>query len=58
MDNWEVLKEEIIKTADNYRDEMFKKIDDAKNSELLNAVRSLSTRLTAIEERLPPKEDD
>lgn len=49
---------EIIETADNFRVDMLRKLDEAKNNEILSAIRGLNTRLDAIEARLPENEDD
>ena len=49
---------DIEKSIKELRDEFAVKLEEAKNNEIIVAIRSLGTRLSAIEERLPPPEEE
>lgn len=64
MDIYETLTAEInqkvdkiIEDGEAFRLDILRKIEDARNNEILSALRTLNTRLNAIESRLPKEKD-
>lgn len=65
MDAFDEIKAYLEKKTDDLardvlalKEELEAKLADAKNNEILSAIRNLNTRLEKIEARLPEPEED